>query len=176
MSKVYLEAPEVVEGATAADAPEASTIGNFKFALPKKAFKLKCVEATFGKSKVKADGSGGNPMITRKWQIVAPEKVMIKVGNEGNREEKVVAGCGLMDWLTLTAKTKNIVIKDSTRLGVEPPDDEMPNLKAYEGVEAMAICSTKVAPEMDEETGEPILNTKGEAVVKFQHNITEWLD
>jgi hypothetical protein len=120
-------------------------------------------------------------MLERKWEIVSPEKVKIK--NEEKTKEKgepvfdevAIAGLTVMDWLTITEKTKNIVRADSARLGVEPPDDEAPDVMQYIGKTANAILYTKVEFSKDEETGGFIMLPNGDRKVDYQHQHGEWL-
>jgi hypothetical protein len=163
MSKSYVEA-----GA-------AEPQKQFNIRLPKKAYTLRCIGVEFKRSKKKDDGTGDNPMLEREWEVVSPEKVKIK-GEDGELREVTVQGLTIRDWLTMTAKTAKIVEKDSARLGVEIPDDEIPNTKAYEGKTGIAILGTNVIPAKDEETGEAITHGNGEPVVQYQHRINEWLN
>ncbi len=164
MSKAYLE-----QGSA-----EPQKSFNVKLPYPKK-FRLKCIECEFGRSKDKGNGEGNNPMFTRTWEVVSPERVKIK-DVAGNIVEVVVQGLKCMDWLTMTPKTAKIVLADSERLQVEPPDDELPVPQNYIGKEADAILRTNVQPRVDPDTNEPILDSKGNAVTGYQHQIAEWLN
>lgn len=164
MSKAYLE--------QTGTEPQKSF--NIKLPYPK-LFTLKCIECEFGRSKDKGNGEGNNPMFTRTWEVVAPERVKIK-NDKGEMVEVVVQGLKCMDWLTMTAKTGKIVLADSERLGVEPPDDELPNPQAYLGKEGKAILRTNAQPRVDPDDGTPICDSKGTPVVGYQHNIAEWIN
>jgi hypothetical protein len=152
----------------------------FNIKLPKKAYRLKCIDVVFKRSKKKIDQKtgqevGDNPMLERTWEVIAPEKVMIKVDSEGNKKEVVVAGLKVKDWLTMTPKTANTVKNDSERFGVDLPDDERPNVKAYINKEGAAILITNEVKQIDEETSEPITDSKGNPVISYQHQLQEWL-
>jgi len=176
MSKAYLESPEAA----------ANTASARNVKLPRKSYLLRCINCEFGRSKEKVnpetgEKSGNNPMFTRTWEIVAPEKVRV-LNQEKTREkgenvydEVTVAGIQVRDWLTLTPKTVNIVKQDSARIGVELPDDETPDIGAYIGKTANAILSTTVTLAKDEETGEVIELPDGTKKEDFQHRLQEWL-
>jgi len=125
LSLAFLETP--------GNGGEAPIENNFKILLPSpKVYTLRCVDAEFKKSKVKEDGTGGNPMIQRTWEVVSPEKVMIKDPNSQNPADKIqvgILGLKVMDWLTLSAKAANFVKADCARFGIDPStlDDENPN-------------------------------------------------
>lgn len=146
----------------------------FNIRLPyPKMFRLKCLECTFGRSKKKDDGTGDNPMLTRRWEVTSPESVNIKDEN-GEMVPTSIQGLEVNDWLTMSAKTGNIVKADSERLGVEIPDDELPNVQAYIGKEANAVLRTNVVVLKDADTGEPLVDGKGEPCITYQHNISQW--
>jgi hypothetical protein len=167
------------------DAPDEAPSANYKIKLPKKSYKLRCIKAEFKKSKERkqANGeiTGNNPMIERTWEIVEPQSVKVKNIEksiaEGSDvfEEVVIAGLDVMDWLSMTPKTKSVVKADSTRLGVEPPDDTGANATQYLNKEGWAILSTNVDTAIDEETKEPILLPSGETKIDYKHRLAEWL-
>lgn len=176
MSKAYLESPEAAANVASARGVK----------LPRKSYLLRCINCEFGRSKIKTnpetgETSGNNPMFTRTWEIVSPERVRIlntektKEKGENVYDEVIVAGIQVRDWLTLTPKTVHIVKQDSARLGVELPDDETPDTAAYVGKTANAILSTNVAFAKDEETGEIIELPDGTKKEDFQHRLQEWL-
>lgn len=170
------------------DGPDDAPVANHKIKLPKKAYKLRCVECDFSRSKEKTDPktglkAGNNPMYVRKWEVVEPATVKIRSAEKSAAEGKdvfdevTIAGLTVMDWLTLTPKTKNIVKADCNRLGVEPPDDNGASVTQYINKEAYAILFTKVTSSIDEETREPILLPSGEPRIDYQHQIPNdgWL-
>jgi len=67
---------------------------NSKTPFPKDRYQLTCIEEEFGKSK------GGNPMITRTWEITAPELVM-----NGDKQLNV-AGLQTTQYVTLKVKAE----------------------------------------------------------------------
>lgn len=177
MSKAYMESV----------ADEAPIVSARNVALPRKSYLLRCVNCEFKRSKVKPDPKdasktvGNNPMLERTWEIVSPSTVRIldvaKTQATGEKvyNEVIVEGIQVRDWMTMTAKTANIVKADSTRLGVELPDDEQPDVAAYVGKTANAILKTVVTRAKDEETGEPIQLPDGSIKDDYQHQLQEWL-
>lgn len=172
MSIAFLETP-----ATEAGAPVVEN--NFKVLLPSpKAYTIRCIDSKFGKSKVKSDGSGGDPMITLSWEIIAPEKVMIKDPN--NQTEKIavgILGIRITTWHVLTAKTAKWVKELCARLSIDPMtlDDENPNITQFLGKIDKAILKSSVEFMKDQETGEFILDSQGEKKVTYQHSFVEWV-
>lgn len=161
MSRAYAE--------TVAETSEAQQAGNIRF--PRKNYLLRCVECTYGRSKVKeVDGKtvGNNPMLTRVWEVVSPETVRI------DDKEYIIAGKQITDYLTMTGKNAKNVVADSERLGVPVPDDEEPNTEVYLGKEARALIFSEGQKWTDEETGEPIKDSKGDEVTSFRYSI-RWL-
>ena len=63
---------------------------------PQNSYTIRCIEETFGPSK-----SSGNPMITRKWEIVSPETVQI-----GDRQVSV-AGQEITEYITCKVKNED---------------------------------------------------------------------
>lgn len=148
----------------------------FSFVLPfPKLFTLCCIGVTFGRSKKKDDGSGDNPMFTRRFEVVSPETVNVK-NDEGNFVLTSIQGLEVTDYLTLSSKTKEIVKRDCERFQVDIPDDETPNVLAYVNKTAKATLITDRNVMKDVDTGEPILDSKGQPVIFYRHTIKQWID
>ena len=167
MSSAYLTAPT--------DEP----LKDFEVILNRGAYTLRCIACVFKRSKEKIDEntgekSGNNPMLERTWEVISPEVIKCKNALTGELEEKNIAGLQVRDWLTMTSRTGKIVKADSVRLGVEPPDDEKPNVMAYIGKTARAKLMTKTEFDMDENTGAFIMIGDKQKIV-YRHSIVEWL-
>lgn len=168
------------------DGPDDAPVANHKIKLPKKSYKLRCIDVDFGRSKAKIDpktgeAAGNNPMYTRTWEVIEPATVKVRSAEKSAAEGKdvfdevTIAGLTVMDWLALTPKTKNVVKADCARLGVEPPSDDGSSAAQYKNKEAYAILSTSVETAIDEETREPIVLPSGEKKVDYRHRLAEWL-
>lgn len=126
--------------------------------LPQRRYAVRCIEETFGPSK-----SSGNPMITREWEIVDPEAVII------NGVNKIVAGQKVKQYLTVLVLDPKTGARDdaasdkalarlrdeNANLGLpaDSIDDENPQL-CCKGLVADAICAADEYSPTEEPTAE----------------------
>lgn len=151
-----------------AEQPAETTDKSIDFAvkLPKKKYQLRCIECEFKIGKEPKN----TPYLQRTWEIVSPSTVTV------NDQTYNIAGIRIkFDNVYLTAKNAARVKADSVRLGVEIPDNETPNTKAYLGKLTNAILVTEEDAQIDEETKEPITDADDKPVIKFYHRIQEFI-
>lgn len=137
--------------------------------LPRNRYVVRCTNEEFGPSK-----SSGNPMITRTWEIVHPEKVSV------NGVDKIVAGLEVTQYLptivlqddkktrddTKSDKALSRIKSENEALGITDPeavgakfDDENPKLVAN-GIVADAILSCEASKQFASPTPEEVANGK----------------
>lgn len=148
--------------------------------LPKKRYTLLCKSEKFGISK-----GSKQPMITREWELIAPEKITI------DGAEVLVAGTEFTQYLPLggnanadkgltaeqaTANAVDRYLKEQAKLGLdgESVDTENPSLGA-EGKVVEAICNSReVSPK--EADGTPIYDPQtNKPLTRYQPNLQEIL-
>lgn len=127
--------------------------------LPRDRYTVRCISEEFGPSK-----SSGNPMITREWEIVHPDSIVIK------GETKIIAGLTVLQYLptiVLDADGKRDDAKsdkalsrlrdENANLGLpsDSIDDENPALHCN-GVIADAILSCEKSKQFKSLTPEQI--------------------
>ena len=151
--------------------------------LPTDRYIVRCKKEEFGISK-----SSGNPMITRTWEIVSPDTIVV------NGQSVVIAGTEILQYLTLKnieddAKTKAAVgryLAENKKLGLysDEVDNENPSLVCV-GVVADAILASdentrKKAPTPEQiaagkKFGDNILGQDGKPIKSYQHKVGEIL-
>lgn len=152
-------------------------------ALPRDRYIIRCTAEEFGPSK-----SSGNPMITRTWEIVSPESIMI------DGKKVIIAGTEIKRYNTLevigdqakTLKAVGSYLADNAKLGLPSAevDTENPELLC-EGVCAHAILSSEEQVTRkaltDEERaegkkfGEAIKDQEGNELKRYNHRIEQIL-
>lgn len=160
---------------------------NNKIELPRDRYLCQCISEQFGPSQ------GGNPMITRKWQLVSPEQ------KEINGQNVVIAGTEFVQYLVVknmvgdeknsaeekTAKSQARLLEDYKRLGFGDLDidDENPKLIA-KGIFADCICGSEESQQRKQPTpeqkaqrkmGDPILDSNGKPIVTYRPVLLEVL-
>lgn len=146
---------------------EPTKMFNVELPYPKK-YTLRCIDCVFKRSK-----TSDNPMLERTWEIIAPSTVNVMVN--GEKKEVSIAGLTFKDWLTMSAKTAEIVRQDSAWLSVTPPDDEMPNTEIYKGKEATGFVATEKIVAKDPDTQQPITDSAGKPSVSCRYTLAKRL-
>ena len=157
--------------------------------LPRDRYLVQCIKAVFGVS------SGGNPMITLEWQIVAPEAVEI----DGVRT--IVAGQKYLmqyfptkvkgdngEWdAKKTAGAQGRLLELFAALGLpnDNIDDENPPVKELEGIFADAILDAEESVQRKQPTpeqkaarqlGDEILDANGKKIVSYRPIVAQILN
>lgn len=155
---------------------------SMKDMLPRDRYVARCTSEEFGESK-----SSGNPMITREWEIVHPDSVVI------NGQKKIIAGISVKQYLptivfkedgktrddTSSNKALSRLRDENSNLGLpcEAIDDENPEL-CCKGVVADVILSSEESKQFKSPTpeqlaqgkkyGDPIKDDNGKDVVVYR--------
>jgi hypothetical protein len=148
--------------------------------LPKKRYTLLCKKESFGISK-----NSKQPMVTREWEIVAPEKLEINgimttiAGTELTQYLPLGANANPAKSLTAEQATANAVeryLSENGKLGLdsETVNTDNPTLSA-EGKVVEAICNSR-ATSPTESDGTPIYDPQTDKpIVRYQPNLVEIL-
>jgi hypothetical protein len=156
---------------------------NSKMAFPKDRYTIRCTEEKFGMN------SNNNPMITREWEVVAPETVQI------GDQIVTVSGATIQQYLTSKVKGDGgqwdskrsdgafARLRDDLKLlgfeGEEIDDENPPLIAKGKVVEAILYGRVsksfkEVTPEQrakGQRNGDPIKDLDGKDVVVYQINI-----
>lgn len=112
-----------------------------------------------------------NPMLTFKYEIVAPDSI---TDNEGR--SVAIKGLGVTDWVVLNEngfpKLKSIHKLSGLPMTI---DVEKPNTKQYVGKAFKVQLVTEASVVKDENTGEPMLDDEGKPITTNNYKIVRFI-